>query len=92
MNVPEDYDDEVERLNTYPDLIPPADNKDQLLATSSAVLVKALTQRVVTRKAGSNSMVLKPQVVLCKTPRDNLALVKDEENPTFYGTLSTHSK
>ena len=42
MNAPEDYDKKIERLSMHPDLLPPADDDDQLLATNSTVLVKTL--------------------------------------------------
>ena len=42
MNVPEDYDDKIEHLNTHPDLLPPPDNRKKLLKRDRAVLVKAL--------------------------------------------------
>ena len=41
MNVPEDCDNKIEHLNTFPDLFPPADEEDKLLARDIAVLVKA---------------------------------------------------
>ena len=49
MNVPEDYDDEVEYLNTHPYLLPPADDDDKILVSNSVVLHKALgtTERTV---------------------------------------------
>ena len=43
MNVSQDYDDDVERLNTHPDLLPPAEDTEKLLKEDRAVLVKALT-------------------------------------------------
>ena len=42
MNVAEDYDDKIEYLNTHPDLLPPADNNDKLLARDYVVLCKPL--------------------------------------------------
>ena len=76
MNVQENYDDKAERLNTHPDLLPPADDEDQILATNNAVLVKALKQQVAPHKATSDSVVLKSRVVTCKASRNNLALIK----------------
>ena len=52
MNVAEGYDDEIERLNTHLDLLPPADNDDKLLESDSVVLCKALNIE-------SNSVILR---------------------------------
>ncbi len=41
MNVPEDYDDEAEHLNTHPSLLPPADEGEKVLEADSEVLTKA---------------------------------------------------
>ena len=38
MNVPEDYNDEVEHLNTHPDLLPPADDDSKLLVSDSVII------------------------------------------------------
>ena len=43
MNVPEDYDEKIEYLNTHPDLLPPPDDQEKFLERDSAVIVKALT-------------------------------------------------
>ena len=58
-NVPEDYDNKIEHLNTHHDLFPSAGDDDKLLATNIVVLVKALKQRLVPRKAISDGVVLK---------------------------------
>ena len=49
MNVPEEYDDEVERLDTHPDLLPPAEDTKELLRKNTAVLIKALTSKALPR-------------------------------------------
>ena len=49
MNVSQDYDDDVERLNTHPDLLPPAEDMEKLLKEDRAVLVKALMSKVLPR-------------------------------------------
>ena len=49
MNVSEDYDDDTEHLNTHPDLLPPAEDTEKLLAADRAVLVRALSPRVLPR-------------------------------------------
>jgi hypothetical protein len=49
MNVSEEYDDEVERLNTHPDLLPPAEDTKELLRKNTAVLIKALTSKALPR-------------------------------------------
>ena len=42
MDVPEDYDDQVECLNTHWDLLPPADDNSKLLMSNNVLLYKAL--------------------------------------------------
>ena len=42
MNVAKDYDNKMEHLNTHPNLLPPADNNDKLLARDCVALHKAL--------------------------------------------------
>ena len=49
MNVPEDYDNKIERLNMHPDLLPPPDDEKKLPERDGAVLIKALEQRVLPR-------------------------------------------
>ena len=47
MNVSEDYDDEIESLNTHPDLLSLAEDMEKLLGEDRAVLIKALSPRVL---------------------------------------------
>ena len=49
MNVSEDYEDEIEHLNTHLDLLLLAEDTDKLLEEDRAVLVKALLPRVLPR-------------------------------------------
>ena len=60
MSVPEDYDDKIEHLNTHPDLLPPFDDEDKLLERDSAVLVKALTPRVLPRASKATAKAISP--------------------------------
>ena len=47
MNVSEDHDDEIERLYTHLELLPPAEELEKLLQENRVVFVNALTPRVV---------------------------------------------
>ena len=49
MNVSQDYDDDIERLKTHLDLLPPAEDTEKLLKEDRAVLVKALTSKAISR-------------------------------------------
>ena len=61
MNVSEDYDDKIERLNTtYPDLLPPAEDTEKLLQEDRVVLVKALMPQVVTRDTKAAVKAISP--------------------------------
>ena len=60
MDIPEDYDDEIEHLNTHPDILPPADDKKKLLGRDSAVLVKALTPRELPRDTKAAVKAISP--------------------------------
>ena len=69
MNVPEDYDDDVERLNTHPKLLPPAEDTEQLLKEDRAVLVKALTSKAVPRDTKAAVKAISPRMA----PRGTVA-------------------
>ena len=53
MNVSEEYDDEIERLSTHPDLLPRAEDTEKLLEVNKAVLDEALTSKVVPKDTKS---------------------------------------
>ena len=67
MNVSEDYDDEIECLNTHPDLLPPAEDTEKLLQEDRAVLVKALSPRVLPRDTKAAMKAIRPRVAPCDT-------------------------
>ena len=76
MNVSEDYDDDIERLNTHPDLLPPAEDTEKLLQENRAVLIKALTPRVVPRdtKAAAKAISLRVVPLGTVAPRKSIRL------------------
>ena len=53
MNIPENYDNEVERLHTHPDLSPAPEEDAQMLPSNSAVLKTALRLAGTMRKLKS---------------------------------------
>ena len=69
MNISEDYDDEIERLNTHPDLLPRAEDTEKLLEENKAVLVKALTSKAVPHDTKATVKAIRPRV----TPRGTVA-------------------
>jgi hypothetical protein len=69
MNVSQDYDDDVERLNTHPDLLPPAEDTEKLLKEDRAVLVKALTSKVLPKDTKTAAKANSPRVA----PRGTVA-------------------
>ena len=67
MNVPEDHYDEIEHLNTHPDLLPPADDEKKLLERDSVVLIKALTPRVLPCTSKAIVKAISTRVAPCGT-------------------------
>ena len=63
MNVSQDYDHDVERLNTHPDLLPPAEDMEKLLKEDRAVRVNALTSKAISRDPKAATKAISPQVV-----------------------------
>ena len=60
MNVSEDYDGEIERLNMHPDLLPPAEDPGKLLQEDRAVLIKALIPRVLPHATKATAKAIRP--------------------------------
>ena len=60
MNVSEDYDDEIEHLNTHQDLLPRAEDTEKLLQENRAILVKALMSKAVLRDAKATVKAISP--------------------------------
>ena len=69
MNVSEDYDDKIERLNTHPDLLLQAEDTEKLLQENMAVLVKALTSKAVPHDTKATVQAISPRVA----PRGTVA-------------------
>ena len=60
VNVSKDYDDEIERLNMYPDLLAPDEDTEKLLQEDRAVLVKALMPQVISRNPKAVVKIISP--------------------------------
>ena len=95
MNVPEDYDDKVEHLDTYPYLLPAADKDDKLLMSDSVVFNKILrtTRKTVsfaatvpTRTTGAKSMTQRALKEV-STPEVHHISVLSNHGPTTPSTI-----
>ena len=69
MNVSEDYDGKIERLNTHPDLLPRAEDMKKLLQENRALIIKALTSKAVPRDSKATIRAISFQVA----PRGTVA-------------------
>ena len=60
MNVSEDYDDDIKRLNTHPDLLPHAEDTEKLLQENRAVHIQAVMSKAVPRNTKAAVKAISP--------------------------------